>query len=65
MKSILLYFSYSFPAEHRMRLNSIFILSLPMAFALSSALAGFNLGLDRVLGIRDGNGSPLPRAPPP
>ena len=48
---IVLYLSYWFPAEHRARLNSVFMLSLPLAFAVSSAIAGFILGLDGLFGI--------------
>jgi ACS family tartrate transporter-like MFS transporter len=48
---IVLYLSYWFPAEYRARLNALFMLSLPLAFTLSSAIAGSILSLDGWLGV--------------
>jgi ACS family tartrate transporter-like MFS transporter len=48
---IVLYLSYWFPAEHRARINALFMLSLPLAFALSSAVAGSILNLDGLFGV--------------
>ncbi len=43
---IVLYLSYWFPAAYRARLNALFMLSLPLAFTLSSAIAGTILNLE-------------------
>lgn len=48
---IVLYLSYWFPAAYRARYNALFMLSLPLAFSLSSALAGTILGLNGTFGI--------------
>lgn len=48
---IVLYLSFWFPAEHRARLNAIFMLSLPLAFAVSSVMAGLLLELDGLFGL--------------
>ena len=48
---IVLYLSYWFPAAYRARLNALFMLALPLAFSLSSAVAGSILSLDGALGI--------------
>lgn len=47
----MLYLSYWFPAAYRARYNALFMLSLPLAFSLSSALAGTILGLNGTFGI--------------
>ena len=48
---IVLYLSYWFPARDRARLNALFMLSLPLAFTLSSAIAGSILSLDGLWGV--------------
>ena len=48
---IVLYLSYWFPASVRARLNALFMLSLPLAFGISSAIAGSILSLDGLYGI--------------
>lgn len=48
---IVLYLSYWFPTAYRARYNALFMLSLPLAFTVSSALAGAILGLDGTFGI--------------
>jgi ACS family tartrate transporter-like MFS transporter len=47
---IVLYLTYWFPSAYRARLNALFMLSLPLAFTLSSGIAGLILELDGTLG---------------
>jgi ACS family tartrate transporter-like MFS transporter len=51
LPGIVLYLSYWFPSAYRARFNALFMLSLPLAFTLSSALAGTILGMDGTLGL--------------
>ena len=48
---IVLYLSYWFPASCRARLNALFMLALPLAFGISSAVAGSILSLDGLFGL--------------
>ncbi len=48
---IVLYLSFWFPAAYRARYNAMFMLSLPLAFTVSSALAGAILSLNGTFGI--------------
>ena len=51
LPGIVLFLSLWFPGAYRARMNALFMLSLPLAFTLSSALAGTVLGLDGSFGV--------------
>ena len=48
---IVLYLSYWFPAAYRARYNALFMLAYPLAFGVSSAMAGVILGLNGTFGL--------------
>lgn len=51
LPGIVLFLSFWFPKAYRARFNALFMLSLPLGFIVSSAMAGTILGLDGTWGL--------------
>ncbi|QCP53063.1 MFS transporter [Trinickia violacea] len=52
LPGILLYLTYWFPAAWRARANALFMIAMPVTAALGSALSGYVLALDGMLGLK-------------
>jgi len=52
LPGMLLYLTFWFPSAYRARANALFMIAMPVTAAIGSALSGYILGLDGLLGIK-------------
>lgn len=52
LPGMLLYLTYWFPAAYRARANALFMIAMPVTAAVGSALSGYILGMDGMLGLK-------------
>lgn len=52
LPGMLLYLTYWFPSAYRARANALFMIAMPVTAAVGSALSGFILGMDGMLGLK-------------